>query len=166
MGLIKDLIGGGLKGLGDTTKGIIQQVAENKMTIAEADILLDKEINRHTEFIIQKELETEKAMIEQVKNAQDMNMSIQNSDKASWVAKNVAYLIDIFVTLLWGGLTGYLMAVMLHLAPKTQGVDYTAVTAVWGAVTGIFGTVLNFHRGTSRGSEEKQRTLDKMIKKQ
>lgn len=50
MGLnLKGLFSGGLKGLGDTAKNIIAQVAENKMTVAEADILLEKEINRHAE---------------------------------------------------------------------------------------------------------------------
>src|SRR5687768_6382877 len=50
MGLnLKGLFSGGLKGLGDTAKNIIAQVAENKLTVAEADILLEKEVNRHAE---------------------------------------------------------------------------------------------------------------------
>ena len=58
-----------------------------------------------------------------------------------------------------------LMAVMLNLAPKQVGVDYTAVTAVWGAVTAVFTQVLQFHRGSSQGSKDNRALLDKVMSK-
>lgn len=162
MGLIDKLIGGGIKGLADSAAGIIDSINAPKEAREEAKLKLEQEVNRHQEALSSQAVEIEKAYLADVQNARDSNAKIQG-DKPSWMAKNLAYLIDAFVTILWGALTTYLMAVMLHLAPKTVGVDYTAVTAVWGAVSATFATILNFHRGTSRGSEDKQKTLDKMI---
>jgi hypothetical protein len=105
-----------------------------------------------------------KVEVESVKNTQEMAIKIQG-EKPSWLAKNVAYLMDLFVMILWGALTAYLMAVMLNLAPKQVGVDYTAVTAVWGAVTAVFTQVLQFHRGSSQGSKDNRALLDKVMNK-
>jgi hypothetical protein len=163
MNIFKGLIEGGLKGLGDTAKGIIQQVGENKLGVAEAALAIEKEANRASETITAQANDLEKAYLADVSNARETNAKIQG-DKPSWLAKNLAYIIDLFVAMLWGGLTCYLMVIMLNLAPKQMGVDYTAVTAVWGGVTGLFTTVLNFHRGSSQGSADKQKLIDKMQK--
>jgi hypothetical protein len=164
MGIFKGLIEGGLKGLGETAKGIIQQVGENKLGVSEAALAIEKEANRASETITAQANDLEKAYLLDVQSARESNAKIQG-DKPSWLAKNMAYIIDLFVTLLWGGLTSYLMAVMLNLAPKQIGVDYTAVTAVWGAVSAVFTQVLSFHRGSSQGSADKQKLLDKMAQK-
>ena len=164
-GIIDKLIGVGLKGLGDTAKDIIKQVADNKLAPIEAQARIDAEVNRHEEAMAAQSADLEKAYLQSIGSAQDMNVKVQDSDKASWMAKNMAYLIDLFVTFLWGGLTAYLMAVMLNLVRKDVNVDYTAVTAVWGAVTGVFTQVLSFHRGSSKGSEDKQKLLDQMVRR-
>lgn len=68
MSIIKDLISGGIKGIGETAKGIIQQVAENKLNVSEAALAIDKEANRHQEAI-------DSAMLEQQK--------LENAEKDS-----------------------------------------------------------------------------------
>ena len=68
--------------------------------------------------------------------------------------------------LLWGSLTAYLIVVMLKIVQKEQGVDYTAVTAIWGAVTAIATQIVSFHRGSSKGSEDKAKQLEMMMNKQ
>lgn len=151
-----------MKGIGDAAASVIDSINAPKEAREEAKLNWQKEFNRHMEAINANASDIEKAYLADVQGARDANAKIQG-DKPSWLARNLAYLVDAFVTILWGGLTCYLMAVMLNLAPKQMGVDYTAVTAVWGAVSATFTTILNFHRGTSRGSEDKQKMLDKML---
>lgn len=165
MGLIKELIGGGIKGIGDAVSGVINSInapKEERERVAQA---IQAEINRHAEVLLNASTDLEKSYLQDVQDSRGANAKIQESANASWMAKNIAYLIDILVTVAWTALTSYLIVVMLNLAPKQVGVDYTAVTAVWGAVTGVFTQVLSFHRGSSRGSEKKQELIDKMSQK-
>lgn len=159
---IKTLIAGGIKGIGEAAKGVIDSINAPKEEKIKAASALEQALLVHEEAMVTQANELQKAFLADIDSARKSNEKIQDSANASFLSKNVAYMIDLFVTALWGGLTGYLMAVMLHLAPKQAGVDYTAVTAVWGAVTGVFTQVLSFHRGSSQGSADKQKTLDKM----
>jgi D-alanyl-lipoteichoic acid acyltransferase DltB (MBOAT superfamily) len=79
------------------------------------------------------------------------------------MARNVAYLIDVFIVGLWGGVTVYLLGGMLHLIAQKQGVDYTGVTAIWGGVTALATQIIGFHRGSSQGSADKQKFIDRII---
>ena len=94
-------------------------------------------------------------------DARSANVKIQG-DRPSWMARNVAYLIDIFIVGLWGGITAYLLGGMLHLIAQRQGVDYTGVTAIWGGVTALATQIIGFHRGSSQGSADKQKTIDRI----
>ena len=156
MSVIKDLFSGGLKGLGETAKGIIGQVAENKMTVAEAAAVMDKEVNRHEEEITRMHMED-------VKSARESNAAIQDSDKASWMAKNIAYIIDLFIAFIWGVFTLYLAAIAAKLL-ETKA-DMTGLLSIYSTITAVFMITVNFHRGTSQGSSDKQKMLDKMMRK-
>lgn len=72
---LKGLFQGGLKGLGDSAKDIIAQVAENKMTIAEAQIVFDKEMNRHAEAMEASANEMVKIHLEDVANARALQIA-------------------------------------------------------------------------------------------
>lgn len=165
MGVISDLINGGIKGIGEGVASVIGAINAPKEEKEKAAMAIQAEINRHTEAVLAQAADLDKAYLASIASAQDMNVKIQSAEKASWMSKNVAYLIDIFVTLLWGSLTAYLMAIMLHFIERDSNADYTAVTAVWGAVTGVFTQVLSFHRGSSQGSTDKQKMIDRLVNK-
>jgi len=105
------------------------------------------------------EKDIDEMYLKDIQDARGVNARIQESDKASWLAKNIGYCIDIFIVGIWGFLTVYLLSVMLSLVKKDTAVDYTAVTAVWGGVGAYASTIINFHRGTSKGSEDKSKEL-------
>jgi len=161
-GIISDLIHGGIKGIGDAAKSVIDSINAPKEEKDRANLALQQELDRHQEVLLNNASDIEKSYLQDVSDSRNANVKIQDSANASWMSKNIAYLIDLFVTILWGGLTAYLMMIMLNLVRKDVNVDYTAVTAVWGAVTGVFTQVLSFHRGSSRGSEDKQKLIDKL----
>lgn len=148
--------------------GAIGKVADDLITSKEEKALLNievqKVVNTHIEEMSKQAIQETESYLKDVQSAREANVQIQNSDKASWLAKNIAYCIDAFVILVWGFLTIYLLCVMLAIVKKNDGVDYTAVTAVWGGVTAFAGTIMNFHRGSSKSSEEKTKQINEMIK--
>ncbi len=91
-------------------------------------------------------------------NARAMELALQGS-APSYMAKNVSYWIDIFVTLVWGAMTLYLIGRLLNLIKADEHVDTTAVLAMYAGVSAQFGTVMNFHRGSSSSARQKDNVI-------
>lgn len=106
------------------------------------------------------------AVIKDKDSARQMNQLIQQSDKSSWLARNIAYLIDIFVTFIWGSLTVYIIARVLKIISNSPSVDMTAVMGIYAAVTAAFTTILTFHRGSSSSAKTKDDTINSMARAQ
>ena len=89
-------------------------------------------------------------------SARDMNAKIQESDSASWLAKNTAYALDIGIVastifLAW-------FAFVKGVPEQNKELVYMAL----GSLITMCGTVLNFHRGSSQGSKDKGGEIQKM----
>jgi hypothetical protein len=147
MGLnLKGLFSGGLKGLGDTAKNIIAQVAENKMTVAEADILLEKELNRHAEAMeasALKEMELQNANTGDARKAEVERMKIMGR------ADYFQYLIGLIPVL---GLPALVYYVMMYEIPQRN--EHLAMLII-GEVLGFVASIYNYHYGSSMGSRIK-----------
>lgn len=108
--------------------------------------------------------EAEQQWLADLADARQMNARLQEAASSSWMARNIAYLIDIFVTLIWGGLTLYIIGRIFNLVDGGQGSpDLTAIMGIYAGITASFTTVLSFHRGTSRGSEAKDMTIRNIL---
>lgn len=149
--------------------GAIGKVADDLITSKEEKealkIELAKVINTHAEEMGKQAIQETESYLKDVQDARDANVQIQNSDKASWLSKNVAYMIDLFIMIIWGTMTVYLIMVMLNFVKADIGADVSGVLGVYSGVTAIAMTVLNFHRGTSKGSEDKSKQLTHMMNK-
>jgi hypothetical protein len=89
-------------------------------------------------------------------NAREMNAKIQESANASWLSKNIAYILDIFVVLVFAIM---LFVIMNKSVPEAnKELFYTA----FGGLVSLVTTVFNFHRGSSSGSVHKQSIIDKI----
>lgn len=102
-------------------------------------------------------------LLKDIASARDANVKIQESEKASFWAKNTGYFLDVFIGLVWGTMTIFLLARALKLV-ENQSADLTAVLSLYSTVTAVFMICINFHRGTSVGSERKQKQIERMIK--
>ncbi len=145
-----------ISSVGAIADNLITTDAEREQFKAEAS----KEINRHVEAMqgqANRELEL---LLNDMSDAREMNTKVQESDKASWLSKNIAYIIDVFVSLLWGIVTVILFLKLFKVAG--QDVDIVSLMALHGTVTAVFMTIMNFHRATSIGSERKQKQIEKM----
>lgn len=118
-----------------------------------------KEVNRHIEAMATAQNTELETLMKDMDSARDMNSRIQESDKASWLSKNIAYIIDcIFVVAF------ILMLVMIFnkaVPESNKELFYTG----FGLLGANVSTILNFHRGTSIGSERKQKQIDKIMSK-
>lgn len=118
-----------------------------------------KEVNRHIETMAAAQNSELETLMKDMDSARDMNSRIQESDKASWLSKNIAYIIDcVFVVAF------ILMLVMIFnkaVPESNKELFYTG----FGLLGANVSTILNFHRGTSIGSERKQKQIDKIMQK-
>lgn len=89
-------------------------------------------------------------------SAREMNAKIQESTVASFLAKNVAYIIDVLIV---GGALFMTFIVFFKGVPEAnKAMAFTALGSLWT----LAGTVLNFHRGSSQGSKDKADEIQKL----
>lgn len=102
-----------------------------------------------TEKLQEIELEYAKLDMANTADARKMNSEIQNSVVASWMSKNIAYVIDIAIVTSTIGLTAMLMTSSVPQENKELAL------MAFGSLVTLCGTVVNFHRGSSQGSKDK-----------
>jgi len=103
---------------------------------------------KHEEFSIEQDNKN-------TDSARVMNTGIQTSEHASTLAKNAAYFID-FAVVAAAVIISWL-AFFKGVPPENKELVYMALGSLWTLV----GTIVNFHRGSSRASQSK----DELIKK-
>lgn len=156
MGVISSLISAGLPKIAQavTDKGI--EYVEQKLGVKLEPDMTQEQLQavrdaatKHEEFQIeQSNKNTDSARV--------MNTGIQTSEFASTLSKNAAYFIDfaivaaaIFVTWLT-----FFKAIPLD----NKEIVYTALGSLWT----LTGTIVNFHRGSSRQSQGKDDVIRKL----
>ena len=108
--------------------------------------------------IAELELEMAKLDASNTADARKMNSEIQNSATASWLAKNIAYVID--VAIIAGALIMTFVVFIIGVPEQNKSMAFTALGSLWT----LTGTVVNFHRGSSAGSKAKTEELMKGAK--
>ncbi|MDK2909651.1 MAG: hypothetical protein PWR20_1218 [Bacteroidales bacterium] len=98
-----------------------------------------------------------KAYLADVANAREMNVNIQQSSNASWLAKNVSFLIDLVIVV-----CTIILVLLLYYKPIPDGNREIAYAVLGVLLTGL-STVLNFYRGSSKGSVDKNDILLKTL---
>lgn len=151
----KTRVGNFLKGLGNIADPILETVGDltgiealNKVSDL---IVTDKELSN-----IQKQeaLSHLRMDYEDISNARKLSSDIQKSQFSSWLAKNVPYIIDIFVLIIWGSITLFLVAKAMKWI-EANSIDWTPLLGIHSGVTALATQIISFHRGSSSGSRLK-----------
>lgn len=172
----KNLISGGIEGIGNAAANIIGKLKADPTKVAEAEKeLAELQVNAKLESerianeserianeTLKIEIEAEKNRLQDIADARLMNKEIQLSDKASWLSKNVGYIIDLFLGALWGTITVIIVLKLFNVA--AQNVDMVTLVSIHGTVTAVFMVTVQFHRGSSVGSHSKEKQLSKLSK--
>jgi hypothetical protein len=91
-------------------------------------------------------------------SARDMNARVQESSVASTLAKNAAYILD-FIIVSAAVIVSWL-AFFKGVPVENKEIVYMALGSLWT----LTGTIINFHRGSSRNSQLKDDTISKLTK--
>lgn len=86
-------------------------------------------------------------------DARNMNVQLQLSNATSWVAKNTGYVLDYIIVLATMYMTHRLFGA--GVPPENKELAYMA----FGSLLTLCGTVVNFHRGSSKSSQDKTELL-------
>jgi hypothetical protein len=89
-------------------------------------------------------------------DARNMNTQLQLASGASWVAKNTGYVLDYIIVLATMLMTYRLFG--SGVPPENKELAYMA----FGSLLTLCGTVVNFHRGSSKGSQDKTELMKGM----
>lgn len=174
--LVKGLLANGLSLLGNAIMAKGKAAVEEKLGVKLPDEnaqLTPEQLEHlrevqfdHEEALIeltikkmQVELEGDRLAVENTEGARKMNAAIQESAEAAKIAKVAPYILDfiiISVTMLLAGL------ILYHAIPaENKEIIYT----VFGSLLTMCMTILNFHRGTSASSKNKDDTILEAMKK-
>ena len=161
---LKTIFSAGASKLVDSVATGLDSLITNKEERAAAQLAIQKEVNRAIELMEAQANDLEKAYLLDIQDSRNANVKVQESDKASWLAKNVGYMLDIFVILIWACMTFYIAAKYLNLISSAPGVDFSGIWGLYATVTSMATIVLSWHRGSSKGSEDKSKVIDRMSK--
>ena len=130
--------------------------AEDKQKIVDSQIEIMKIDFEKIKLETEAKLEDKRLDIQNTNNAQVMNTQIQASEFSSKLAKNTAYIIDLVLVL---SLVVLVFCLFIFKLPiENKELAYT----MFGSFLMYVGTVINFHRGSSKGSNEKQELINQI----
>lgn len=162
---ITKLFGGGANELLNTADKLIDNLTLSKEEKEQFKTEFLKASNEHIEKMAGMAEQELQAYLKDVADSRSSNVQIQTSDQSGWLAKNVAYCLDIFVLLIWGGMTVYIVAKFLNIIKSQQGVDFSGVLGLYAGVTALATQIIGFHRGSSVGSKANGDAMRKMLDK-
>ena len=129
---------------------------EDKQKIMDSQIEIMKIDFEKIKLETEAKLEDKRLNIQNTNNAQVMNTQIQASEFSSKLAKNTAYIIDLVLVL---SLVVLVFCLFIFKLPiENKELAYT----MFGSFLMYVGTVINFHRGSSKGSNEKQELINQI----
>jgi len=92
-------------------------------------------------------------------DARAMNTAIQTSASSGFLAQNSAYILDFLIVS--AAVICSWLAFFKGVPLENKELVYMGLGSLWT----MAGTVVNFHRGSSRSSQSKDRVIDKMTER-
>lgn len=158
---IAGLIEGGIKGVGDIFGNIIEKfkadptkVVELQADMEQAKISAGLEAQRIANTAEQIRAGELEATIKDMQSARDREIAIATSDKAPIINKIIQPLMALIIVA--ATFTIWAMILFRHYEPKTDE------AIIIGALTTICASVVNYYFGSSSGSAQKSKQLDKL----
>ena len=139
--------------LTDIVIGAVGKVIESVGNSADALFTSDDERNKAEIESKRIDADVEKAYLADTDSARKHDSSVQDSEHASFLAKNVAYWIDLFIVSATFGLA--YMILFKAIPTENKELIYT----MFGSLLTLCMTVVNFHRGSSMKSQAKDNTI-------
>lgn len=153
-----------LKGVGDAVSEVAGKFKADPTMTAELNEKLQELIindRQATQKLVEAQYE---AQLADIQNARDMQVKVNQAPTASWLTKNINPMLALFVAMIWGAMTVYLVLRMLNFIAANPNVNMTAVLGVYSAISGTMGILMNFYFGSSDSSKSKDETIASIAK--
>lgn len=124
---------------------------EKTLTPEDKQKIMDSQIE-----IMKIDFEKLKLEYEDTINSRETNVKIQESQNASWLAKNTAYILDFIVIL-----STIFLGMMLFFVVIPQE-NMNIANIMFGAMLSYCSTIFGWHRGSSKGSTDKQEIINQL----
>ena len=139
--------------LTDIAVGAIGKVIESVGNAADSLFTSDDERNKAEIEMRRIDADLDKAYLADTDSARKHDASVQDSQHASFLAKNVAYWIDLFIV---GATFGLAYMILFKSIPEA---NKELIYTMFGSLLTLCMTVVNFHRGSSMKSQAKDNTI-------
>lgn len=139
--------------LADIAVGAIGKVIESVGNAADSLFTSDDERNKAEIEMRRIDGDVEKAYLADVASARDHDARIQEASNASYLSKNVGYWLDIFIVVATFGMA--YMILFVGVPTENKEIFFTS----FGSLLTLCMTVVNFHRGSSARSQQKDATI-------
>lgn len=124
---------------------------DKELTPEQKQKIMDSQIE-----IMKIDFEKLKLEYEDTINSRETNVKIQESQNASWLAKNTAYILDFIVIL-----STIFLGMMLFFVVIPQE-NMNIANIMFGAMLSYCSTIFGWHRGSSKGSTDKQEIINQL----
>jgi len=163
-GILAKITGSAAKDVLDGVGGLVTDCMQAKITREQLDGKIKEMMQAHSDNIVNQISAAYTSDIADINSARNMNSNIEMSDKPSWLAKNIPYLIATMIILMWGFVTSYLVLRMLNLIATDPKVDMVPVLGVYSGVTATATIILTFYFGSSANSQKHSDALTEIAK--
>lgn len=139
--------------LADIAVGAIGKVIESVGNAADSLFTSDDERNKAEIEMRRIDSDVEKAYLADIDSARKHDAAVQDSQHASYLSKNVGYWLDIFIVVATFGMA--YMILFVGVPTENKEIFFTS----FGSLLTLCMTVVNFHRGSSARSQQKDATI-------
>jgi hypothetical protein len=164
MGILSGLLSGGIAGIGDAVKNVVSSFKLDPTVEANLNEQLQATVMAHAEVMGKQADDMMAAQLADVASARDMEIKLNEASGSSWMSKNIVPILAVFVSIIWGSVTVYLILRMVNLIASDPNVNMTALLGVYSALSGMEGIILNFFFGSSSSSQKKDETIATIAK--
>ena len=141
-----------------------KEEAQAKLDAIQAD--LKEKLTNHLTTIAQIQADEYKAQLADVSSARDMNVKVEETEKSSWLSKNIAPILGTCIVGMWVVLTCYMVAKILNLVATDPKINTDVLNGMYTTLTAVAMVIVNFYFGSSHGSKDKDKIIQDMASQQ
>lgn len=158
MSFLKDLFSSGATSLVDSVGKVLDNVItskEEKQTLNNEIVKAEMQYNIDMKKL---SIEEKQLIIGDISNARNREIQVQNSENASKLSKNVSPILAFSTTFLT-----MLFFYILVFKPDSISEDSKEIVLyILGVLSAILTQIYSYYFGSSSGSADKQKTIDKI----
>lgn len=153
---IASIFSTGASELVKSVSSLIDGVTTTKEEKAILNLDLQKVILEHEEKMVQMASDELKNYLLDVQNAREVNVKIQDSKNASWLSKNVLYILALFITIGFFSLLSYM------LLREVPAGNKDVLNILLGSLGTAWITIIGYFFGSSAGSKTNADSIRKI----